>query len=68
MNKQKTPINIHDYYHAHVYFEQETLEFARKLCNKGREIVLCESWYGTSKPNRTSHKVELPNNLFIKAF
>jgi len=38
MNKNKAPVNIHDYYHAHVYFEQETLEYAENLCKKAGEI------------------------------
>jgi len=38
MNKVKSPINIHDYYHAHVYFEQETLEFATELCKKAGDL------------------------------
>ena len=32
MNKQKIPINNYDYYHAHVYFELETLALATGLC------------------------------------
>ena len=38
MNKQKTPVNIHDNYHAHVYFEQETLEFSKNLCKKAGDL------------------------------
>ncbi|AAZ24020.1 DOPA 4,5-dioxygenase family protein [Colwellia psychrerythraea] len=38
MNNQKTPVNIHDYYHAHVYFDQETLEFAKDLCIKAGDL------------------------------
>jgi len=38
MNKQKSPINIHDYYHAHVYFEQDTLAFAKNLCEKAGDL------------------------------
>lgn len=32
MSITKFPINNYDYYHAHVYFEQETLHFASDLC------------------------------------
>lgn len=38
MNIQKIPVNIHDNYHAHVYFEQETLEHAITLCEKAGEL------------------------------
>ena len=38
MNKQKSPVNIHDYYHAHVYFEQETIELAQDLCKKTGDL------------------------------
>jgi len=38
MHNLKTPVNIHDHYHAHVYFEQATLEFAKDLCEKAGEI------------------------------
>lgn len=32
MNTPKRPINIHKGYHAHVYFDKETLSFATQLC------------------------------------
>lgn len=32
MTAPKRPMNIHQAYHAHVYFEQETLKFATELC------------------------------------
>ncbi|MFK5915468.1 MAG: DOPA 4,5-dioxygenase family protein [Woeseiaceae bacterium] len=38
MNKTKFPVNIHDNYHAHVYFEQETIEFAKDLCKKAGDL------------------------------
>jgi len=41
MNKMKEmnyPINIHDVYHAHVYFEQATLEFAADLCKRAGDL------------------------------
>jgi len=38
MHNLKTPVNIHDHYHAHVYFEQATLEFAKDLCEKAGDI------------------------------
>jgi len=30
----KRPINIHNNYHAHVYFDSQTLEFATNLCEQ----------------------------------
>ena len=38
MNTVKFPVNIHDDYHAHVYFEQETLAFATDLCKKAGDL------------------------------
>ena len=38
MNKLKPPMNNHDYYHAHLYFEQETLAFATDLCEKAGDL------------------------------
>lgn len=37
MNNPKRPINIHKGYHAHVYFDQETLGFASELCKEAGE-------------------------------
>jgi aromatic ring-cleaving dioxygenase len=42
MNKLKSLVNKHDYYHAHVYFEQETLEFAKELCKKAGHVFTLE--------------------------
>ncbi|OEY65423.1 DOPA 4,5-dioxygenase family protein [Marinobacter sp. X15-166B] len=36
-NEPRRPVNTHKAYHAHVYFEQETLEFARQLCTEAGE-------------------------------
>lgn len=38
MSTHKTPVNIYKNYHAHVYFEQQTLEFATKLCNESGHL------------------------------
>ena len=37
MSEIKRPTNKHKAYHAHVYFEQETLGFATRLCEQGRD-------------------------------
>jgi DOPA 4,5-dioxygenase len=36
--KAKFPINIHEAYHAHVYFESETVEFAANLCEEAGNL------------------------------
>ncbi len=38
MNKSKHPVNLHKGYHAHVYFETETLTFATHLCEQAGEL------------------------------
>lgn len=32
------PVNVHDKYHAHVYFDNSTLEQARALCQSAGEL------------------------------
>ncbi len=34
MTETRRPVNSHKAYHAHVYYGQETLEFAKKLCKE----------------------------------
>ena len=34
MTDIKRPVNVHRAYHAHVYFDSETKEIARSVCNK----------------------------------
>ena len=38
MNEPKRPINIHKAYHAHVYYDKDTFEFATKLCQQAGEL------------------------------
>ena len=38
MNDVKRPINTHKAYHAHVYYEKETLIFASSLCKKAGDL------------------------------
>ena len=38
MTETKRPINIHNHYHAHVYFDSQTLQFASDLCIKAGEL------------------------------
>lgn len=38
MKNIKRPVNIHKAYHAHVYFEQETVELASSLCAEARTL------------------------------
>ncbi len=37
MNDIKRPVNSHKAYHAHIYYEKETLQFATSLCEKAGE-------------------------------
>lgn len=34
----KRPINIHKHYHAHVYFDSQTLQFANNLCEQAGKL------------------------------
>lgn len=38
MNHANYPVNQYGQYHAHVYFEQSSLELAQQLCNKVAEL------------------------------
>lgn len=38
MNQTKRPLNIHKAFHAHVYFDASTLEFASALCAEAGEL------------------------------
>jgi len=34
MKETKRPVNLHKAYHAHVYFDDKTKDYARKLCDE----------------------------------
>ena len=38
INMTKYPLNIHKNYHAHVYFEEQTLQFAKDLCHNAGKL------------------------------
>lgn len=38
MSEIKRPINIHKAYHAHVYFDADTLSFATSLCEQAGQL------------------------------
>ena len=38
MKQPQRPINLYDNYHAHVYFDHKTVEFAAKLCEKAGDL------------------------------
>lgn len=38
MSEPKRPINIHDAYHAHVYFDEESMDFAVALCEQSKTL------------------------------
>ncbi|MEM7468956.1 MAG: DOPA 4,5-dioxygenase family protein [Pseudomonadota bacterium] len=37
MSAAKRPVNIHERYHAHVYFDEETLQLARSICKQASD-------------------------------
>ena len=37
MNRPKRPVNIHKAYHAHVYFDEDSVNFAAALCAEAGE-------------------------------
>lgn len=37
MNRERRPVNRHKAYHAHVYFDAETVSFASDLCREAGE-------------------------------
>jgi aromatic ring-cleaving dioxygenase len=49
MNKLKPPVNSHDNYHAHLYFEQETLALAKYLCKKAGDLFSLKVGRGHQK-------------------
>ena len=38
MNEVKRPTNSHQAYHAHVYYDEESLKFAARLCKQAGEL------------------------------
>ncbi len=38
MNQTQYPINSHQHYHAHVYFDQQTITFAAALCEEAGRL------------------------------
>ncbi|MFT5115393.1 MAG: aromatic ring-cleaving dioxygenase [Parasphingorhabdus sp.] len=38
MTEDKPPVNIHKAYHAHVYFAEETIEQASRLCEQAGDL------------------------------
>jgi DOPA 4,5-dioxygenase len=38
MNKVKRPVNLHKAYHAHVYFDKESADSARRICNEAGSL------------------------------
>lgn len=40
MNKSKQPINSHENYHAHIYFDENSTVLAKKLCAMSADTFL----------------------------
>jgi len=38
MNAIKRPLNNHEHYHAHVYFDSKSLQFASRLCEQAANL------------------------------
>lgn len=38
MTAIKRPVNLHDSYHAHVYFDENSVEFATEFCEQAGDI------------------------------
>ena len=38
MHRSNPPINVHEHYHAHLYFDQASLDFATELCLKAGDL------------------------------
>ena len=38
MNYPKRPVNVHEGYHAHVYFDAQTVAFATQLCRRAGQL------------------------------
>jgi DOPA 4,5-dioxygenase len=49
MNTQK-PLNKHKNYHAHVYFDQNTIKFAENLCKKAGSLFTLDVGRVHQKP------------------
>jgi aromatic ring-cleaving dioxygenase len=42
MDKSASPINVHKHYHAHLYFDQETIDFATELCQRSGDLFMLQ--------------------------
>ena len=49
-NKNQYPVNIHKAYHAHVYFDNHSLEFAKTLSNQAGKMFGLEIGRVHQKP------------------
>ena len=50
MSESRRPLNDHENYHAHVYYDQETLENASSLCEQAAELFGLEVGRVHQKP------------------
>jgi len=59
-------ISLINGYHAHVYFELETLEFAKALCEETGKLFSVTVRSNTPKARGTSSKLELSASIWEK--
>ncbi len=50
MDKSAYPINVHKHYHAHLYFDQETIDFATELCQRAGALFMLQVGRVHQKP------------------
>jgi len=50
MSKAQRPINNHKLYHAHVYFDNETIDYAKNLCEQAGELFSLQVGRAHKKP------------------
>ena len=57
------PTNIHEKYHAHVYFDRDTLGYARELCAEAGERFGIQVGRVHERPVGPQPLLELPTGI-----
>jgi len=50
MDKSTSLINVHEHYHAHLYFDQATIDFATELCQRAGDLFMLQVGRFYQKP------------------